>query len=134
MKIRDLVSNKESFFKLIQCSWDSPKKSYNFYRFYNNIEKEILFFERERAKLAKQFGESIDGIKYSIKEENKEMYLEEINKILDTEVDIINPDVTMDDISNVKYTGDDSEWLSPIEMYKLESFLNKINNEQKENA
>ena len=133
MKIRDLVSNKESFFKLIQCYWDSPKKSYSFYKFYTEAEKEILFFERERAKLAKQFGESKDGTIYSIKEENKSMYLDELNKVLDTDVEIINPEITIEDVSNVQYTGDKSEWISPVEMYKLESFLNKFDN-KKENA
>lgn len=121
--IKDLYLNKDLFFKLIQCAWDTPQKSLNVYNFYCSIETQVLFFERERAKLAKLLGEPVDGGKYKIKDDNFDEYKKKIEEIENTEVDVKDLDITLDDVSKAQYTDQKEGWLTPIEIYKLDKFL-----------
>lgn len=43
--IKDIMLNKDVLFKLVQNKWDSPKKSYEVYRFYMEIESHIAFLK-----------------------------------------------------------------------------------------
>lgn len=123
--IKNLYLNKDLFFKLIQCAWDTPQKSLNVYNFYCSIETQVLFFERERAKLAKLLGEPVDGGKYKIKDENFEEYKKKVEEIENTEVNVKDLDITLDDVSKAQYTDSKEGWLTPIEIYKLDEFLKK---------
>lgn len=131
--IKALYLNKDLFFKLIQCAWDTPQKSLNVYNFYCSIETQVLFFERERAKLAKVLGEPVDGGKYKIKDENFDEYKKKIEEIENTEVDVKDLDITLDDVSKAQYTDQKEGWLTPIEIYKLDKFL-KEQQKEKEDA
>lgn len=131
--IKSLYLNKDLFFKLIQCAWDTPQKSLNVYNFYCSIETQVLFFERERAKLAKLLGEPVDGGKYKIKDENFDEYKKKIEEIEDTEVDVKDLDITLDDVSKAQYTDQKEGWLTPVEIYKLDKFL-KEQQKEKEDA
>lgn len=123
--IKYLYFNKDLFFKLIQCAWDTPQKSLNVYDFYRSIEAQILFFERERAKLAKLLGEPVEGGKYKIKDENFDEYKNKIEEIENTEVIVKDLEITLDDVSKAQYTDQKDGWLTPIEIYKLDEFLKK---------
>lgn len=128
--IKSLYLNKDLFFKLIQCAWDTPQKSLNVYNFYCSIETQVLFFERERAKLAKLLGEPVDGGKYKIKDENFEEYKKKVEEIENTEVNVKDLDITLDDVSKAQYTDSKEGWLTPIEIYKLDEFLKKQQKEK----
>ena len=123
--IKYLYLNKDLFFKLIQCAWDTPQKSLNVYNFYCSIETQGLFFERERAKLAKLLGEPVEGGKYKIKDENFDEYKNKIEEIENTEVIVKDLEITLDDVSKAQYTDQKDGWLTPIEIYKLDEFLKK---------
>lgn len=123
--IKYLYLNKDLFFKLIQCAWDTPQKSLNVYDFYRSIEAQVLFFERERAKLAKLLGEPVEGGKYKIKDENFDEYRNKIEEIENTEVIVKDLEITLDDVSKAQYTDQKDGWLTPIEIYKLDEFLKK---------
>lgn len=125
--IKDLMQNKDVLFKLVQNKWDSPKKSYEVYKFYMELESQVNFFERERSKLAKIWGEMNENGTYNIKGENKEKFLDEIQKILDIVPELPKLNITMDDVVNTKYTDDKDSWLTPVEMYQIEMFLDKMN-------
>lgn len=126
--IKDIIINKDVLFKLVQNKWDSPQKSYNVYKFYMEVESQIGFFERERAKLARTLGESVDGNRFKIKKENEPEYQSEIDKLIEMEVNLPKLEITVEDVSNTQYTDDKESWYTPIEFYKLEKFLNKLNN------
>lgn len=130
--IKNLYLNKDLFFKLIQCAWDTPQKSLNVYNFYCSIETQVLFFERERAKLAKLLGEPVDGGKYKIKDENFEEYKKKVEEIENTEVNVKDLDITLDDVSKAQYTDSKEGWLTPIEIYKLDEFLKKQQKEKED--
>lgn len=126
--IKDLVQNKDILFKLVQNKWDSPKKSYEVYKFYMELESQVNFFTREKAKLAKLWGEVNENGTYDIKEENKERFLDELQKILEIAPELPELNITMEDVVNTKYTDDKESWLTPVEMYRIEEFLKKLNN------
>lgn len=132
--IKNLYLNKDLFFKLIQCAWDTPQKSLNVYNFYCSIETQVLFFERERAKLAKLLGEPVDGGKYKIKDENFEEYKKKVEEIENTEVNVKDLDITLDDVSKAQYADSKEGWLTPIEIYKLDEFLKEQEQKKKEDA
>ena len=125
--IKDLVQTKDVLFKLVQNKWDSPKKSYEMYKFYMELECQVGFFHSERSKLAKIWGEMNENGTYDIKDENKEKFLDEIQKILDIVPELPKLNITMDDVVNTKYTDDKDSWLTPVEMYQIEMFLDKMN-------
>lgn len=131
--IKNIYKNKDVFFKLIQCAWDTPQKSLNVYNFYCSIESQVVFFERERAKLAKLLGEPVDGGKYKIKDDNFEEYKKKMEEIENAEVDVKDLDITLDDVSKAQYTDQKEGWLTPIEIYKLDKFL-KEHQKEKEDA
>ena len=125
--IKDIMLNKDVLFKLVQNKWDSPKKSYEVYRFYMEIESHIAFFERERAKLARTLGEPCGEERYQIKPENQSEYNQEIERILDVPIELPSLSITIDDIANTQYTDNKDSWYTPIEFYKFEKFLEKAN-------
>ena len=127
-EIKHLYLNKDLFFKLIQCAWDTPQKSLNVYDFYRSVETQILFFERERAKLAKLLGEPQDDGKYKIKDENLGKFRDKLQELLKTEVSVNDLPISLDDVSHAQYTDQKEGWLTPIEIYKLDQYLK----EQKE--
>lgn len=126
--IKHLYLNKDLFFKLIQCAWDTPQKSLNVYDFYRSVETQILFFERERAKLAKLLGEPQDDGKYKIKDENLDEFRNKLKELLKTEIAVNDLTISLSDISSAQYTDSKEGWLTPIEIYKLDQYLK----EQKE--
>lgn len=128
LTIKDVMLNKDILFKLVQNKWDSPRKSYEVYKFYMELEAQIKFFERERAKLAKTLGESVDENRFKIKEENESKYQSEINNLLDMKVELPELTINIDDVANTQYTDDKDSWYTPIEFYKLEKFLEKSKN------
>ena len=123
--IKEIYGNKEVFQKLIQCAWDSPQKSLGVYRFYRSIEAHISFFERERGKLAKLLGEPVEDGRYKIKDENFDEYKNKLEEMYNMKVDADELPITLDDLSDIKYTDQKEGWLTPIEIYKLDEFLKK---------
>ena len=123
--IQDIYDNKDVFFKLIQCAWDTPEKSLSMYYFYRSIEPHVLFFERERAKLAKLLGEPTEGGMYKIKPENMDEYSSKLKELLNTEIEVNEFPVSLSDVSYAQYTDKRDGWLTPIEMYKLDNYLKK---------
>lgn len=132
--IKDLVQTKDILSKLVQNKWDSPKKSYEMYKFYIELESQVGFFHNERSKLAKIWGEMNENGTYDIKDENKEKFLSEIQKILDIVPELPKLNITMDDVVNTKYTDDKDSWLTPVEMYQIEMFLDKMNQNSEDSS
>lgn len=127
LTIKDIMLNKDVLFKLVQNKWDSPKKSYEIYKFYMELESQIKFFERERAKLAKTLGESVDENRFKIKEENESKYQSELDTLLNMNVELPELTINIDDVANTQYTDDKESWYTPVEFYKLEKLLEKAN-------
>lgn len=132
--IKEIYANKDVFQKLIQCAWDAPRKSLGVYNFYRSIENHILFFERERAKLATLLGEPVEGGRYKIKDENFEEYKKKLEETYNMEVDAEELPIRLEDVSNAQYTDKKEGWFTPIEMYKLDEFLKKQEQKKKEDA
>ena len=71
-----------------------------------------------------------DGGKYKIKDENFEEYKKKVEEIENTEVNVKDLDITLDDVSKAQYTDSKEGWLTPIEIYKLDEFLKKQQKEK----
>ena len=102
--IKDIMISKDVLFKLVQNKWDSPRKSYEIYKFYMELESQIKFFERERAKLAKTLGDSVDGNSFKITEENESKYQSELDTLLNMSVELPKLMIIIDAVAHTQYT------------------------------
>ena len=65
-----------------------------------------------------------DG-RYKIKDENFDEYKNKLEEMYNMKVDADELPITLDDLSDIKYTDQKEGWLTPIEIYKLDEFLKK---------
>lgn len=123
ISLKKIYLTKDVLAKLILCKWDTPQKSYNVYMFYKEIEDKLIFFYQEKNKIVKTLGEISDSGKYEVKKENMELFKQEVESLLNQNVDIPDPGITMEDITKAAYSENESSWISPVEMYEIEKFL-----------
>lgn len=109
IKLEKIVLSKDTLVKVL--NQDFPIViSYKLSKIVDKINKEIQIFEENRVKLVKKYGEEVkEGFK--VKEENIEVYAKELSELLDIEIQIEIPIITIKDLEGCK--------LSPLELIQL---------------
>lgn len=130
VKVEDVVLMEPVARKLLSYEWETPIKSYNVFKVINGILEQNKFFSTEKSKLFKKYGVT-EGEYIKIKPQNEKKYKEEVEKLLEVEVEIPDIEFVLDDVFNAGYiesTDAESkcEKLTPLDMYRIETFLNRI--------
>lgn len=131
LTIKDIMVFEPVAMKLLNYEWETPKISYNIFKLSNFILEEKRFFFIERSKLFQKYGKA-DGERIKIAEENSSTFHNEINSLLSMKVTVPEIEFTMDDVLNVEYiktseVAEPSEKLTPLDMCRIEAFLDAIN-------
>ena len=112
-ELRELVVGKESFNKLLNA--DLPVKvSYRLSKTIKKIEEELKHFDVNRIELIKKYGETEDNIHYTVKKENMESYVKDMEELFTEKVDINVTQVTLTEIENAKLSSVDMSNLSKL--------------------
>lgn len=130
VKIRDIMLIEPVGKKLISYEWETPAKSYNVFKVIDAAFEQRQFFTSEKSKLFKKYGEQ-EGTTLKIKDEFVSQYKEEIESLLDLEVEIPDVEFSLQDVMASGYIESEIETekvnkLTPIDMYRIETFLNHV--------
>lgn len=125
-KIQDILMFKKAAEKLLQSAWKDPRKSYEVFKLIDSLDVERAFYERERFKLAVALGEEGEKGAYTVKPENEEEYHKKLEELLDMQVEIPDVTFTMDDVLDTQCNGKNDGWYTPLDMYRIETFLNNV--------
>ena len=130
VKVEDVVLMEPVAKKLLSYEWETPVKSYNVFKVINGVLEQNKFFLTEKSKLFKKYGVT-EGEYIKIKPQNEKKYKEEVEKLLEVEVEIPDIEFVLDDVFKAGYiesTDVESkcEKLTPLDMYRIETFLNRI--------
>lgn len=131
LTIKDIMVFEPVAMKLLNYEWETPKISYNVFKLSNFILEEKRFFFMERSKLFKKYGKA-DGDNVKITEDNASIFQDEISSLLSMKVAVPEIEFTMDDVFRVEYIKSNeleeaSEKLTPLDMCRIEAFLNAVN-------
>lgn len=130
VKVEDVVLMEPVARKLLSYEWETPAKSYNVFKVINGVLEQNKFFSTEKIKIFKKYG-TMDGEYIKIKPQNEEKYKKEVNDLLEFEVEIPDVEFDMEDVFKSGYiesedTESKCEKLTPLDMYRIETFLNRI--------
>lgn len=130
VKVEDVVLMEPVARKLLSYEWETPAKSYNVFKVINGVLEQNKFFLTEKSKLFKKYGVA-EGEYIKIKPQNEEKYKKEVNDLLELEVEIPDVEFNMEDVFKSGYiesedTESKCEKLTPLDMYRIETFLNRI--------
>ena len=130
VKLEDIMLIEPVGKKLISYEWPTPSKSYNVFKVIDAVFEQRQFFTSEKTKLFKKYGEQ-EGNTLIIKNEFVSQYKEEIETLLDLEVEIPNIEFSLQDVMDSSYIESEIETervnkLTPIDMYRIETFLNHV--------
>lgn len=81
------------------------KIKYKLLRSKDMLEKDVVFFENERANLVKEFGEATEEGFYKVKPENIKDFNKELEKILKIEVEHKLPKLSPEDLDDFDVEG-----------------------------
>ncbi len=127
MLLKDIYLVKNSIEKLMNVSFDCPKKNYQFFTFVKAANKELDFLSNETIKLFQSYGQEENPAQ--IKPEYKEICDEKFNEILDLEISEL-PDIgiTLEDIIECKYPPNlpEEAMLTSNDFAVLEKFFDKL--------
>lgn len=113
MELKDLVNAKDGLIKIFNA--ELPIKiSYKLSKLVKDLNEELNFFEEKRKKLIEKFGEK-KGDKIEVKQENLELFTNEMNELLKLKVEFKFEKIQLNEIENVK--------LSSLEVYNLQKFI-----------
>lgn len=131
LTIKDIMVFEPVAMKLLNYEWATPKISYNIFKLSNFILEQKRFFFIERSKLFQKYG-TTDGDNVKITENNTSTFQNEISSLLSMKVTVPEIEFTMDDVLNVGYiksseVTEPSEKLTPLDMCRIEAFLNAVN-------
>lgn len=116
--------------KLIATSFDDPSINLWAYKLYKALMEYYEFFENERNKLIKKYGNEIEPGKYNVPDENMEEYRSELSKIVNITIDSELPyfELTEDSFSDkhCQYSKDREMWLNAIDINKIFIFMEKL--------
>lgn len=134
LRIKDVMVFEPVAQKLLNYEWQTPQKSYNVFQTVNSVLEESRFFHNEKSKLFKKYGE-VHGNNIKIKKEFEETFEKEVDNILEMEIDFPQVNFTLDDVLEVGYIKSEevdgkSEKLTPLDMYRIETFLNVSKKEE----
>ena len=130
VKVEDVVLMEPVARKLLSYEWETPAKSYNVFKVINGVLEQNKFFLTEKSKLFKKYGVT-EGEYIKIKPQNEEKYKKEVNDLLEFQVEIPDVEFNMEDVFKSGYiesedTESKCEKLTPLDMYRIETFLNRI--------
>lgn len=134
LKIKDVMVFEPVATKLLNYEWKTPQMSYNVFKIANSVLEQKKFFMIEKSKLFQKYGE-IRGENIVIKKGNEDVFQKSIDELLDMEVEIPEIEFTLDDVLDVGYiqsedVGEKCEKLTPLDMYRIETFLNVSKKEE----
>ena len=118
MKMRDLVVSVDSLKKLADLEMQ-VKVAYSLAKFIKLVEVELTIYDKSRLAILKKFGtKSDDETSYTIEAKNEQNFSNELEELLELEVDIEIPKLTLKDLESDKNT------LSASDMLNLQFLLN----------
>ena len=100
MKIKQVVDALPSLQKLAGQDL-SMKKLYKISMLLGNLDKEIAFFNTQKAKLFMKYCDTVDG-QYVPREETKAQLVQEFNELLDTDIECEIKEVVLGTGEDVK--------------------------------
>lgn len=105
-KVRKLLEIKSSLEKLV--SLDVPiKTAFKIGNSIKNFNNEYAAFEDSKMKLFKKYGEENEDGNLKIKEENIEKFKKELEDLMDIEINIKVPKVTLKELGDIKISAGD---------------------------
>lgn len=134
LRIKDIMVFEPVATKLLNYEWKTPQKSYNVFKIVNSVLEQKKFFMIEKSKLFQKYGET-QGESIIIKKGNEDIFQKSIDELLDMEIEIPEIEFTLDDVLEVGYiqsenVGEKHEKLTPLDMYRIETFLNVSKKEE----
>lgn len=112
-KIKELLGIKESLNKLLVA--EIPiKTSYKLGKIINKMGEELKFFDTKRMELFKKYGE-LDGKEYKVKLEDNEIFVKEMNELLEITFELEINKIKLDSLGDIK--------LSALDMANLDKFI-----------
>lgn len=102
IKIKQILDEEKNLAEL--ANLDLPiKVAYWIKRIYKKVEAEIVTFSEQKNALITKVGKKLENGTFEVRKDSKEWegYLEEINKLLDTEIDIDFTPIKLDTLEKV---------------------------------
>lgn len=115
LKLGEIVASAETL-KVVAATKMPVKTSYRLNKMLRLVSKEVKIYEEEKGKVFEEYGESAGEGLLQIKEEHKDDAKKELDTLLDQDVELDLPDVSLDDLGNLQVT--------PLELQVLEPLLN----------
>lgn len=115
LKLGAVVASADTL-RVVAATKMPVKTSYRLNKMLRLVSKEVKIYEEEKGKVFEELGESAGEGLLQIKEENKEEAKKALDELLDQDVELDIPDVTIDDLGNLQ--------VSPLELQALEPLLN----------
>lgn len=99
MKTSDILNGIEAL-KILQTKKLPAKAAYRIVLFVKDVEKVLSSYNETRIGLLEKYGTKLENGSYEINDEEK--LKEEMNEVLEEEVDIKNPEITLDMIEDIQ--------------------------------
>lgn len=99
MKTADIINGIDSLKILMNCKLPA-KASYRLVLFTKEVESVLSSFNETRTNLLEKYGKRKEDGTYDIKDSKK--FQKEMTEVLEEEVDIKNPEITIDMIERVE--------------------------------
>lgn len=126
MKLLKLVSAVPSIQALANTKLP-VKTSYRVGKIINALQPELEDYEKQRQKLIQQYGKlSEDGTQYLFEGENAVKFQEKINEILDEDLTLIFPKLSLEDLGNIE--------IEPAHLAALDGFIIEDTSAKKEDT
>lgn len=87
MKLRDLVNSKE-LLEYLATQRFPVVFTFGLKSFIREISNPLLDFEKIRNDKAIEYGEETEDKQFKVKQENMELFVKEMNELLDADVDV----------------------------------------------
>jgi hypothetical protein len=96
MQLKELVNSQEWINKLIKLEMPI-KKAYELRKFIIEVDNKLKAYNTTREDLIKKYWEEIDW-QVKVKDENMQKFFNDINEIIEEEIEINIPEISIDDI------------------------------------
>ena len=91
------------------------KTLYNFEKLTEKLSKELEFIEKNRNEMIKKYGEELEPNKWVVKQENTELFVNELKELLDIEIELSEVEkIQIKEIEDVKLNADEYIGLKPF--------------------
>jgi hypothetical protein len=92
----------------------SIRVAYSLLNMYKKIEDILKLFYNKRLSLYEKYGERVDRDNIKVKPENEQEFLAEYEKLVNEEIELDIPNITIDDLDKIKISVENLEkviWL-----------------------